>query len=120
MEQPFYIGQKVVCVETGGNPFSGNQVIEGDVYTIASQVKCPLCGYWNVSVVEVNSHHGYPNECCRCPHVIERVSTCVLIGSHRFAPLNPPRVNAIPELLKAPVEERVDHHHPVKILTKDG
>lgn len=52
-------------------------------------------------------------------NVKDRPDTCCY-AKESFAPLNPPRVSAIPELLKAPVEERLDHHQPVKILTTDG
>lgn len=45
-QQPFYIGQEVICIENG--PRSG--VKEGDKYTIEGLLQCPGCGVWMVDV----------------------------------------------------------------------
>lgn len=102
-QQPFYIGQKVVCVKDSDlQDFVGNlpPEIKKDVVYKTTVVRKSLV-FPDLWVVGLEGVIG-------------------LYHSALFAPLNPPRVSAIPELLKAPVEERVDHHQPVKVLTKDG
>lgn len=99
-QQPFYVGQKVVCV-------SSNRVFtKGVPYTINECVMCE-CGTWYVSTKE-EYNGGCKVTCSKCHHLHTNTSGFWYAYASRFAPLNPPRVSAIPELLKAPVEETLD------------
>lgn len=116
-QQPFYIGQKVVCIATSMTNAFGQRVVKGSIYIITDCRRCS-CGEWSVTVEGIEGRGKY-SSCPRCIRIMDNNGGHAFISAHRFAPLNPPRVSAIPELLTEPVEERVDHHQPVKILT-DG
>lgn len=115
-QQPFYVGQKVVRTGKTTGPFC----IKGKVYEVARQEQC-VCGDWRVSMVDWPNHPhiGRMEKAICCNNLICSTGHYYARAKY-FAPLNPPRVSAIPELLKAPVEERVDHRQPIKILTTDG
>lgn len=109
MEKPFYIGQKVVCVE----PCRILGAIKGEVYTVLDMLYHPATKDWEVGFRHDDNPRGFLYCKCGC-----KCGPYYYAYPRRFAPLNPPRVSAIPELLKAPVEETLDVH-PIKILT-DG
>lgn len=107
-QPPFAVGQPMVRIGHSG----GGVLVKGNVYHCAGNHKCK-CGKWHTYVKEFTAKGK-----AWCPDCLTDLP---FLGyrmdfSEYFAPLNPPRVSAIPELLKAPVEERLDLH-PVKILT---
>jgi len=48
MEQPFYIGQEVVCIH-GGTLKGGRTVNKGDQFIVINLLQCN-CGSWKVDV----------------------------------------------------------------------
>lgn len=110
-QPPFAVGQKIV--RTG--PTASGIVNHGDIVTVSILDQCPDCGNWKVNCVEFPSPPQRTPRSCACGFLGQ--DSGIYFGRCEFfAPLNPPRVSAIPELLKAPVEETLDVH-PVKILT---
>lgn len=59
---PFYVGQKVVCVETCNNADrKGYKYKKGETYAIQHQQQCDKCGDWVVGCIP----HGKPlSEIC--------------------------------------------------------
>lgn len=90
-QQPFYIGQKVVCVKVFNDNAPGVEgLIKGRHYTVkAIEAHFHYEGAWAIGIEEG------PDPDDRYHH-------------SQFAPLNPPRVSAIPELLTEPVRETLD------------
>src|SRR5688572_6234385 len=101
MEQPFYVGQKVVALRSSKIP---HPIQKGDIVTIAEIKRCSCHRKWFVSIEEfpLDNPDNYKAQCCgyRFSH----------FGSHydNFAPLPPAYENISAELAKDATPETSD------------
>jgi hypothetical protein len=103
MEQPFYVGQEVVCIKDGRFLCKA-----GCFYTIAGVQQCE-CGRWYVFVMGYNDRKpGVPFDCDSCNNKAEGMLGLHRCRSELFAPLPPAYENISAELAKDAVPETSD------------
>jgi hypothetical protein len=107
MEQPFFIGQKVVALRFASNGAKTRQLTKGEHYTVEELIECPHCEYWNVLLKELRSDRGC-SSCCSCPRILQSVSTHAFVPHEWLAPLPPAYENISHELAKDATPETSD------------
>lgn len=99
-EQPFYIGQKVVCISEKG------VFKKGETYTVELVDICAKCGVWQIGAVA----HGYKDYVrnCGCGFKLPP-SGFYTANASRFAPIQTERIKyvAVSESLREVVKENV-------------
>jgi hypothetical protein len=105
-EQPFYIGQKVVCVEPV------DSLKKDIVYTVAECLQCSSCKLWHVILKEFPSDEAIIFPCSACPSVIKK--TYYAGARHtRFAPIQHNYFDITASLAQDAVQERLDVVKPL-------
>lgn len=61
---PFYIGQEVVCIESGKK----NRTIKGQKYTVLSIFQCKKCGEWYIGFAPIEPSETNLISTCVCGH----------------------------------------------------
>lgn len=75
---PFYVGQKVVCIEGYPNP---RFFKKGDQFTILDIIKTPCCNMW---IVNIGVSMPYKNTICDCGQTFKANQ---MFRASRFAPI---------------------------------
>jgi hypothetical protein len=100
MEAPFYIGQKVVALDSGG------MIKKDKVYTVAECFLC-MCGIWSIAVYEHDT--PFKNYTCDCGRDIITQTSFVGGNVKHFAPIEENTYeNITKELAKLPEDEVPD------------
>lgn len=113
---PFHPGQRVV--RTGP---STKYVNNGHTYTVTECTLCK-CGRWHIDVGIVDERIA-DLHCTHCFSILVKRTDKMLYDSDKFAPISPRHqdVEIVEDLLRQPVEERLDAPvgNPIKIVKED-
>ncbi len=79
-EQPFYIGQKVICIQGDGNDHCS--LIKDQEYAVLNVRLC-ICGFWHIDVGL--RHRAIGTECYECG--VKEISKIMWCSYKMFAPI---------------------------------
>lgn len=100
MEQPFYIGQKVVAIYSATNNY-GFSIEKGKLYFILDLYKCKF-GFWKVDV----GLHDPLQATTKCPCGHEWQTKQVFCGAFMFAPIADQYADMTAEIAESVKETR--------------
>jgi hypothetical protein len=99
---PFYIGQKVVCINANNN----FDLIKGEKYTVTNVVKTKCCDKWQIEVGII--FNKFERKCVACN---KKSGTYNTFLSDRFAPLHSAPAYLTFKELKQNEFERINEPH---------
>jgi hypothetical protein len=93
-QQPFQIGQRVVCVKDHVN----KRYVYGNEYIVFDTRQC-ACGSWKINIGVTNTPGFTGTYCCNC-YVQFNHDDCLWANSKNFRPINPYSSDATQELIE--------------------